>query len=371
MDADSACTSTSVLPIAELRSLNRSCSEEKELFSVTMYRWLHDEERQRAIRHVPFNVQAFVDVALKAANATECVSLDKVQEGPSLHNRVFALKFNNGVEFIAKIPFPTIGPKHLCTASEVATLDFLRTKLFPVPVVRAWCSKAESSPVGVEYIMYEKIPGIPLVQLDNNDTLSGDLEEDPFIEIAPHIAGVVYFFSRARFTHFGSIYYKEDMPDSLRGGPFYGVPIEDLTSRFCIGPTVDREFWRAGRAALDIDRGPCKFRRLPSLAALADRQVRARHALLDALCECVRVCVARDAPGRRFQGRVPTAHCRLRTPRAAHSAEGAKGHPLAPRLLAPEHHRLLRQTAHTTRLYRLVVRHDQPVRDAGGAARRI
>ncbi|KAI0366138.1 hypothetical protein BV20DRAFT_1002906 [Pilatotrama ljubarskyi] len=257
-------------------------NKEKELFSVTMYRWLHDEERQRAIRHLPFNVQEFVDVALKAANATECVSLNKVQEGPrnqlhvqalntdiGLHNRVFALKFDNGVEFIAKIPFPTIGPKHLCTASEVATLDFLRTKLFPVPVVRAWCSRAESSPVGVEYIMYEKIPGIPLVQLDNNDTLSEDLEEDPFIEIAPHIAGVVYFFSRAHFTQFGSIYYKEDMPDSLRGGPFYGVPIEDDTSRFCIGPTVDREFWRAGRAALRIDRGPWPDMRSWMLAASA------------------------------------------------------------------------------------------------------
>ncbi|KAI0632499.1 hypothetical protein C8Q77DRAFT_1159121 [Trametes polyzona] len=232
-----------------------------------MYRWLYNEERQRAIRHLPFNVQAFIDVALKAANATECVSFDKIQEG--LHNRVFTLKFNNGVEFIAKVPFPTAGPKHLCIASEVATLDFLRTKLFPVPEVRAWCSRAESSPVGVEYIMYEKIPGIPLVQLDNNDTLSEDLEEDPFIEIAPHIAGVAYFFSRARFTHIGSIYYKEDMPNSLGGGSFCGVPIEDDTSRFCIGPTVDREFWRAGRAALDIDRGPWPDMRSWMLAASA------------------------------------------------------------------------------------------------------
>ncbi|KAI0369308.1 hypothetical protein BV20DRAFT_1079282 [Pilatotrama ljubarskyi] len=29
------------------------------------------------------------------------------------------------------------------------------------------------------------------------------------------------------------------------------------SERFRIGPTIDREFWRAGRASLNIDRGPC------------------------------------------------------------------------------------------------------------------
>ena len=42
--------------------------------------------------------------------------------------------------------------------------------------------------------------------------------------------------------------------------PLYKNPDleSENTTRFCIGPTVHREFWRAGRHALNIDRGPCK-----------------------------------------------------------------------------------------------------------------
>jgi hypothetical protein len=36
---------------------------------------------ERAIRHVPFNVQAFLNVAVQAAGANECISFKKVEEG--------------------------------------------------------------------------------------------------------------------------------------------------------------------------------------------------------------------------------------------------------------------------------------------------
>ncbi|KAI0369309.1 hypothetical protein BV20DRAFT_374089 [Pilatotrama ljubarskyi] len=91
------------------RSYHMSASEERERFSVTTMRWLYNDE-QRSF------------------------------------NRVFSLTFDNNVELIAKIPYPCTGPRHLCTASEVATLDFLRTELgLPVPHVRSWCSRAEQT----------------------------------------------------------------------------------------------------------------------------------------------------------------------------------------------------------------------------------
>jgi hypothetical protein len=36
---------------------------------------------ERAIRHVPFNVQAFLDVAVQAAGADECISFKKIWDG--------------------------------------------------------------------------------------------------------------------------------------------------------------------------------------------------------------------------------------------------------------------------------------------------
>ncbi|KAI8972250.1 hypothetical protein BD414DRAFT_581422 [Trametes punicea] len=178
----------------------------------------------------------------------------KIQD--SIFNRVLSLRFDNDVEFIAKIPFPTAGPKHFCTANEVATLDYLRTEHgIPTPIVRAWCSRAESSLVGIEYILYEKVPGVQLALLDNDDL---PLEDDPFVDVLMGLLAIESRLSQTAFSQIGSIYYKEDVPEPLRNRPLYAdwiVPKAN-SERFCIGPTVDREFWRAGRAALDIDRGP-------------------------------------------------------------------------------------------------------------------
>jgi hypothetical protein len=48
-------------------------------------------------------------------------------------NRIFTLKFDNGSELIAKIPFPLLTPRHLCTASEVATMDYARALYLDYP----------------------------------------------------------------------------------------------------------------------------------------------------------------------------------------------------------------------------------------------
>ncbi|KAL1735272.1 Alpha/beta hydrolase family-domain-containing protein [Schizophyllum commune] len=240
---------TSALALASRRVHNRN-----ELFSVTQYRWLYNDEQQLAVRHVPFNVEALLSIAAKAAGANEIVSFKKVQDG--INNRVFDLRTDNGKEYIVKIPFPVAGPKHLLTASEVATLDYIRTELnIPAPVVRSWSSHAESTPVGCEYIMYEKLRGEPLRVHECTDV---DLEDDPYVQLIPFIRAIESVLSNIRFSQIGSIYYKEDVHESIRDRPLYKNPDleNENTSRFCIGPTVHREFWRAGRHALNIDRGP-------------------------------------------------------------------------------------------------------------------
>jgi lysyl-tRNA synthetase class 2 len=68
------------------------------------------------------------------------------------------LAVDNNIQVIAKIPNPYI-PQKFATASEVATLDFLRNELgIPVPRVFAW-SSGKDQLVGVEYIIMEKAAG--------------------------------------------------------------------------------------------------------------------------------------------------------------------------------------------------------------------
>lgn len=107
--------------------------------------------------------------------------------------------------------------------------------------------------------MYEKIPGVPLS--DYYDKTDKELESDPFIRVLPTIAIIESILSQRAFNLIGALYYTEDVPDHLRRNwPLhskkeYSTP---NSTRFCVGPTINREFWRAGRSALNIDRGPCK-----------------------------------------------------------------------------------------------------------------
>ncbi|KAJ3516101.1 hypothetical protein NMY22_g14286 [Coprinellus aureogranulatus] len=245
---------TSMIPLPEVRTRKPMPSSE-ELFEITQVKWLSNDAKHRTLRYFPFNVQAFLEVAVGAAGASECTSVQKIYE--SAFNRTHLLTFDNGIELIAKIPFHIFGPKYYATASEVATLDFLRTECnLPVPQVRAWCARGEESPVGVEYIMYEKIPGVGLCQFEGGELLP--VLHDPFLRVMPAIQRIQSKLLRKTFSQIGNIYYKEDVSEELRARPLYSgdEPATPNSERFRIGPTVDREFWRSGRAKLDLDRGP-------------------------------------------------------------------------------------------------------------------
>jgi len=65
-----------------------------------------------------------------------------------------------------------------------------------------------------------------------------------------------------RFSKFGSLYYKNDLPDNSHSiSPLYidSTGKEMRSEAFDIGPTNHRSFFDFGRGVLDIDRGPCKF----------------------------------------------------------------------------------------------------------------
>lgn len=96
----------------------------EQLFYYTSGRWLWGEESQLRERFLAFNVQELQRVAAESVGAQSCVSITKLAEGG--YNKVFRLVMDNGSVAIARIQNPNAGPAHKATASEVATIDFVR-----------------------------------------------------------------------------------------------------------------------------------------------------------------------------------------------------------------------------------------------------
>jgi hypothetical protein len=123
-------------------------------------------------------------------------------------------------------------PKRLAVASEVATMDLVRSHGLPVPQVYGYATDTDN-PVGVEYILMEKSKGKPLgdvwFTLSQNDrikVLSG---------IAKHEAKLFSLDLPAS----GSLYFENDLPPDMGK-----VPCQAGSSgkRLYIGPDASLKF---------------------------------------------------------------------------------------------------------------------------------
>ena len=129
--------------------------------------------------------------------------------------------------------------------------NFLGT---PVPRVYAWSSKANENPVGAEYIIMEKLPGI---QLDDVWRNMGFQER---WDLTQNIARYQSAWASIRFKQLGSLYYAQDLDQKSFDGPLaidqHGDEITD--KKFAVGPSNGREFVDNEKANISFDRGPCK-----------------------------------------------------------------------------------------------------------------
>lgn len=103
--------------------MSANTDSEKDAFNYTSGRWLWGEQKQLQDRHRPFNVSALQEIVAQALGS-KCNSMTKLSEGGS--NKVFRLVMENGKSVIARIPNPNAGPPKYTTASEVATMEFVR-----------------------------------------------------------------------------------------------------------------------------------------------------------------------------------------------------------------------------------------------------
>lgn len=111
----------------------QSCDPES-FYRYTSGRWLWNEQEQLSQRYVKFKWRELVKVATKATSSKCCVEMKKLPEGN--FNKVFLITMDDGKEVISKLPNANSGPRHFTTASEVATMDYVRQVLhIPAPKV--------------------------------------------------------------------------------------------------------------------------------------------------------------------------------------------------------------------------------------------
>ncbi|KZV86963.1 hypothetical protein EXIGLDRAFT_840339 [Exidia glandulosa HHB12029] len=284
-------------PTLALYSRTLSASYES-FFRYTGGRWLHDEERQLALRYQRFDVDALKQVVLDCTGADAVMDIRKLAEGRC--NKAFLVQLKNSSSVIARIPTPISGPPHLVTASEVATMDFVRNRLElrQVPRVLAWCSRAAETPVGAEYIIMDQAVGVRL------DTVWSGLSMLQKLHVVRQWvefeSPLVQAFSGT--SAYGSLYYRTDVlaqktREIVRDG---GTDAE-----FVIGPSVEDRLWSKEdfRDTLDIDRGSW-----PDVASFLKSRVDLQRAWIRACASRPKHDTALSLPP---QLQEPDAHLRL------------------------------------------------------------
>jgi aminoglycoside phosphotransferase (APT) family kinase protein len=236
-------------PIWTYHSLSRELNN-SSLFSYTSGRYLFNEELRLKERYIEFNVEA-LKTAASASLAHQHGSVTNISKlGEGGFNRVFTLTMEDGFEVIAKIPYHIAVPEYFATASEAATLAFLRSKGVPVPKVYSYCACAEN-PVGAEYLLMEKADGVSL----KSKWL--ELTEEEISKLAHSFVEAELKLAEIPFSATGSLYFKKDIASELQA-PLYkeGHVEEQRNSVFCISLITSYMFWYGRRAGLNLNRGP-------------------------------------------------------------------------------------------------------------------
>lgn len=158
----------------------------------------------------------------------------------------------NCFQLVARIPYPVTEPKNLLVASEVATMDFLRSHGIPVPKVYGY-STVSTNTAGTEYIFMELVRG------KNLGDIWFDLSEAQRITMISKLVELESRIFALQFPVSGSLYYCDDLKNE--DGRII-VPRTHSTGegRFCMGPETTFGLWFGKRFSLSIERGPCKYR---------------------------------------------------------------------------------------------------------------
>ncbi|KAK5115819.1 hypothetical protein LTR85_009413 [Meristemomyces frigidus] len=138
-------------------------------------------------------------------------------------------------------------------------MDYMRNELnTPLPKVYAWSCEADN-PVRAEYIVMEKVAGVPL------DDVWPKMDIEQRWEVTKAIAQHQQSWLTSTLPGYGSLYYTKD----LHGQEI--IPVEGVNGRYAIGPTTGRDWSDDSR----LDGAEV----IAYLQAIANREVQCINAL--------------------------------------------------------------------------------------------
>ncbi|PYI32658.1 phosphotransferase [Aspergillus indologenus CBS 114.80] len=140
----------------------------------------------------------------------------------------------DGFQLVARIPYPVTEPKYLLVASEVATIEYLRRRGFPVPRIYGYSATADNA-VGTEYIFMECAAGRRLTDR------WFELSEQELAGVVERIVALEARLFALDFPASGSLFFERDLQcmETVRIPDEVGA-VGEGEGRFCIGPEVTR-----------------------------------------------------------------------------------------------------------------------------------
>ncbi|KAH9964465.1 protein kinase subdomain-containing protein PKL/CAK/Fmp29 [Russula dissimulans] len=218
------------------RSFSIMADSGSDLFNYTSGRWIFNEAlRNEECRRI-FNLNGLSRLAAESVDRSpdDIVSFEKLAEGEL--NRTFLITMRDNFKLVARIPYPVMVPKSYVVASEVATMDFLRSSGLPIPNIYGY-SPTSDNVAETEYIFMEFVNGTKL------SDIWSDLGEREIESVVHQLVQLEAKMMLMSFPAAGSLYYAQDL---------------ERDESFCIGPDVRLTLWYGRRSLLDVDRGPYK-----------------------------------------------------------------------------------------------------------------
>jgi hypothetical protein len=189
--------------------------------------WSWNDSFKHNERRRSFNVSELKRLAAAAVDrkVEDVARFEKLAEGGFSRN--FLITMSDGFQLVGRIPYPVTEPKHLVVASEVATMDFIRSHGLPVPEIYSYSATAENA-AGTEYMFMELVPGT------NLGDVWFDLSEKARISVVTKLVELESRLFSLSLPASGSLYYPKDLP---AGHNKVDISNADPTSdtRFCIG----------------------------------------------------------------------------------------------------------------------------------------
>ncbi|KAL8798189.1 MAG: hypothetical protein Q9182_006881 [Xanthomendoza sp. 2 TL-2023] len=135
----------------------------------------------------------------------------------------------NTKSVIAKIPCHNAGRQMYSTASEAAVLQYVNLyTTIPAPTLLAWSADA-TNPVGAEYIIMEKAPGIQLFKVWD------DLSPANRLQLIKSLTLLEQQFANVRFPAYGNLYFRHSISEASER-----VPLNKLLPTLVENPSLQQ-----------------------------------------------------------------------------------------------------------------------------------